>query len=149
MPEKRDRRAALRRRNPPRDAENRGEITPRGVRYLVGRAADLKRGQSLKFMMPVRGADEECFLINFRGQLHAYVNRCRHVPMAMDWVDNQFFAERGRYLMCQTHNAYYEPSNGECIAGPPDTCGKMLYRVPLEIEDGNIFARPPDEEFED
>ena len=100
----------------------------------------LAAGESLKFMMPIRGADEECFLINFAGEFHAYVNRCRHVPMAMDWVDNQFFAERGRYLMCQTHNAYYEPSNGECIAGPPDTCGKMLYRVPLEIDDGNIYA---------
>jgi hypothetical protein len=25
----------------------------------------------------------------------------------------------------------------------------MLYRVPLEIEHGNIYARPPQEEFED
>src|SRR5271154_254941 len=118
-------------------------------RYKVARTDALAPGESLKFMLPIRGADEECFLVNFGSEFHAYVNRCRHVPMAMDWVDNQFFAERGRYLMCQTHNAYYEPSNGECIAGPPDTCGKMLYRVPLEIDDGNIFARPPDEEFED
>jgi nitrite reductase/ring-hydroxylating ferredoxin subunit len=150
MSDKHDRGASLRRRHPPRaDREQRAEPTSKGVRYLVGRTVDLKRGESMKFLMPVRGIEEECFLINFRGHFHAYVNRCRHVPMAMDWVDNQFFAERGRYLMCQTHNAYYEPSNGECIAGPPDTCGKMLYRVPLEIEDGNIFATPPPEEFED
>jgi nitrite reductase/ring-hydroxylating ferredoxin subunit len=150
MSDKHDRGASLRRRHPPRDdRERRAEPTSKGVRYLVGRTVDLKRGESMKFLMPVRGTDEECFLINFRGHFHAYVNRCRHVPMAMDWVDNQFFAEHGRYLMCQTHNAYYEPSNGECIAGPPDTCGKMLYRVPLEIEDGNIFATPPAEEFED
>jgi len=150
MSEKHDRGAPLRRTNPPRhDRDERREHSPKGVRYLVGRAAHVKRGTSMKFLMPVRGADEECFVINFRGQLHAYVNRCRHVPMAMDWVDNQFFAEEGRYLMCQTHNAYYEPSNGECIAGPPDTCGKTLYRVPLEIENGNIYARPPQEEFED
>src|SRR5271167_492768 len=137
------RRAALTRSHP------RSKDTPAQARYKVARTDSLAPGESLKFMLPIRGTDEESFLINFRGQLHAYVNRCRHVPMAMDWVDNQFFAERGRYLMCQTHNAYYEPSNGECIAGPPDTCGKMLYRVPLEIEDGNIFARPPEEEFED
>ena len=84
----------------------------------------------MKFMLPIRNADEECFLINFAGKHHAYVNRCRHVPMAMDWIDNQFFAEEGRYLMCQTHNAYYEPASGECIAGPPSACGKFLYRVP-------------------
>ena len=89
----------------------------------------------MKFLLPIRGADEECFLINFNGEFHAYVNRCRHVPMPMDWVDNQFFAEEGRYLMCQTHNAYYEPGSGECIAGPASACGKFLYRVPLEIKD--------------
>ncbi len=97
------------------------------ARYKVARVDSLKPGESLKFMLPIRGADEECFLINFGGEFHAYVNRCRHVPMAMDWVDNQFFAEDGRYLMCQTHNAYYEPASGECIAGPPTACGKYLY----------------------
>ena len=119
------------------------------TRYRVAKVGDLAPGESLKFMMPIRNADEECFLINFSGAYHAYVNRCRHVPMSMDWIDNQFFAEEGRYLMCQTHNAYYEPGTGECIAGPPTACGKFLYRVPLEIKEGVIYATPPDQEFED
>lgn len=121
----------------------------RAQRYRICQSTALKPGESLKFMLPVRGVDEECFLVNFRGNYYAYVNRCRHVPMAMDWIDNQFFAEHGRYLMCQTHSAYYEPASGECIAGPPTACGKSLYRVPLEIEDGVIYARPPEQEFED
>jgi nitrite reductase/ring-hydroxylating ferredoxin subunit len=119
------------------------------TRYRVGRARRLKPGKSMKFMLPIRGVDEECFVVNYEGQFHAYVNRCRHVPMAMDWVDNHFFAEHGRYLMCQTHNAYYEPATGECIAGPSGTCGKLLYRIPVEINGGVIYARPPEENFED
>jgi nitrite reductase/ring-hydroxylating ferredoxin subunit len=103
----------------------------------------------MKFLLPIRGIEEECFVINYHGQFHAYVNQCRHIPMAMDWVDNQFFAERGRYLMCQTHNAYYEPDSGECVAGPRGACGKFLYRVPLTVERGIIYATPPDYEFED
>ncbi len=118
-------------------------------RFKVARVSDLKPGESMKFLLPIRGADEECFVINFNGEFHAYVNRCRHVPMPMDWVDNQFFAEEGRYLMCQTHNAYYEPASGECIAGPSSACGKFLYQVPLEIKDDVIYARPPQEEFAD
>ena len=118
-------------------------------RFRVAKAADVAPGESLKFMMPIRKADEECFLINFGGKYYAYVNRCRHVPMAMDWVDNQFFAEEGRYLMCQTHNAYYQPATGECIAGPPTACGKYLYSIPLEIEDGTIYATPPETDFDD
>jgi nitrite reductase/ring-hydroxylating ferredoxin subunit len=121
----------------------------RATRYRVGLTQDVQPGESIKFLLPIRGADQECFVINYRGQFHGYVNRCRHVPMAMDWVDNQFFAEEGRYLMCQTHNAYYQPDSGECIAGPLGTCGKFLYRVPLEVVDGVIYARPPDQKFED
>jgi nitrite reductase/ring-hydroxylating ferredoxin subunit len=121
----------------------------KSVARWICQAAALAAGESMKFMLPVRGADEECFVINFHGDYHAYVNRCRHVPMAMDWVDNQFFAEQGRYLMCQTHNAYFEPASGECIAGPPSACGKFLYRVPLEIDRGFIYARPPEQEFDD
>jgi nitrite reductase/ring-hydroxylating ferredoxin subunit len=137
------RRAALTR------SRARRKQAPAHSRYKVARTDSLVPGESLKFMLPIRGADEECFLINFGGEFHAYVNRCRHVPMAMDWVDNQFFAEDGRYLMCQTHNAYYEPASGECIAGPPTACGKFLYRVPTEIEDGVVYARAPQEDFED
>jgi nitrite reductase/ring-hydroxylating ferredoxin subunit len=117
-------------------------------RYFICRTRELKPGHSRKFLLPIQGADEECFLINFHGQFHAYVNRCRHVPMAMDWVDNQFFAEHNRYLMCQTHGAYYEPASGECIAGPPSACGKMLFRVPLEVKDGAIYARSPEQVIE-
>jgi nitrite reductase/ring-hydroxylating ferredoxin subunit len=121
----------------------------RRIRYRVALAAELRPGESRKFLLPIRDADEECFVINYEDQFHAYVNRCRHVPMPMDWVDNEFFAEHGRYLMCQTHNAYYQPDTGECIAGPPGTCGKLLYRVPLEVVEGIIYAMPPETDFED
>jgi nitrite reductase/ring-hydroxylating ferredoxin subunit len=143
MARKPNRRNTLTRSHPHRGRQ------PAKVRYRVGRIADLAPGQSMKFMLPIRGVDEECFVINYHGHFHAYVNRCRHVPMAMDWVDNEFFAEQGRYLMCQTHNAYYDPASGECIAGPPSTCGKFLYRVPLEILNGSIYALPPEQEFDD
>ena len=120
----------------------------RRVRYRVARTSEIMPGESHKFMLPINGADEECFVVNFRGEFHAYVNRCRHIPIALDWVDNHFFAEGGRYLMCQTHGALFAPENGECLAGPADTCGKFLFRVPLEIERGMIYARLPEQPVE-
>jgi nitrite reductase/ring-hydroxylating ferredoxin subunit len=72
------------------------------------------------------------------------VNRCRHVPMAMDWVENQFLTEDGRYILCATHGAAFEPESGECIFGPP--CGKSLARVPLSIKSGQVVAHRPQEE---
>lgn len=114
-----------------------------GRRFVVGRTSELAPGSSRKFTLRIAGTDEECFVINVGGRFHAYVNRCRHVPLAMDWVDNQFFTEDGCYLICQTHGALYEPATGECLAGPEPACGKFLFRVPLEIEEGIIYARPP------
>ena len=118
------------------------------IRYRVARTEEVAPGQSRKFMLPIQGVEEECFLINFRGEFHAYVNRCRHIPIPMDWVDNHFFAEGGRYLMCQTHGALYQPESGECLAGPAGACGKFLFRVPLEVERGVIYARPPEQSIE-
>ncbi len=118
------------------------------ARFVVARAAEIASGESRKFLLPIEGVDEECFVINFHGEFHAYINRCRHIPIAMDWVDNHFFAEGGRYLMCQTHGALYQPATGECLAGPAGSCGKFLYRVALEIERGIIYARPPEQPIE-
>ena len=107
----------------------------------IARTDELAPGQSKKFLLRGDGQEIEGFLLNVGGAFHAYVNRCRHVPMGLDWVENQFFTEDRQYVQCATHGAYYVPDTGECIAGPP--CGKSLTRVPLRIEDGEIFADDP------
>jgi nitrite reductase/ring-hydroxylating ferredoxin subunit len=107
----------------------------------IARVDELSPGRSKKFLLSAGGTEVEAFLLNVGGAFHAYVNRCRHVPMGLDWVENQFFTEDGQYVQCATHGAYYLPDTGECIAGPP--CGKSLTRVPLWIEGGTIFADDP------
>jgi len=62
----------------------------------------------------------------------------------MDWVENQFLTEDGRYILCATHGAAYEPETGECIFGPP--CGQVLDRVPLTLEEDRIIAHRPIED---
>jgi nitrite reductase/ring-hydroxylating ferredoxin subunit len=49
-----------------------------------------------------------------------------------------------RFIVCQTHNACYEPQTGECVDGPPAACGKFLTRIPVEVVDEIIYARPPE-----
>ena len=95
-------------------------------------------GKTAKFVLTRDGRELEAFVLNHDGRLVAYVNRCCHIPMTMDWVENQFFTDDGQYVQCATHGAYYVPETGECIAGPP--CGKSLVRVPLRIEAGPAFT---------
>jgi nitrite reductase/ring-hydroxylating ferredoxin subunit len=102
---------------------------------------ELPPGQTKKFFLTCEGYEVECFIINHRGALHAWVNRCRHVPMTMDWIENQFLNENGNYIQCATHGACYEPDTGECVGGPP--LGKFLIRVPLEIVGQEVRATCP------
>jgi nitrite reductase/ring-hydroxylating ferredoxin subunit len=110
---------------------------------VVGTVGDLAPGATRKFLLPTPGEPTEAFLVNVRGTVHAWVNRCRHVPLTMDWVENRFLDESGEYVVCATHGALYRPETGECVGGPP--IGRVLIRVPLRIEDGRLIARVPAE----
>ncbi len=106
----------------------------------VAKASELSPGQSRKFFLLVDGQEEECFVVNFREGLYAYVNRCQHVPISLDWVENQFFTADGLFLQCATHGAKYLPDTGECIAGPP--CGKFLRRLEVRVCDDTVYVSP-------
>ena len=112
--------------------------TPPSV--TIAQLGEIEPGKTKKFMLSVEGRETECFVVNYDGQYFAYINRCAHVP-TMDWIDNQFLTEDGRYILCATHGAAFEPDTGECVFGPP--CGKFLVRVPLTIDGDRILAGQP------
>ena len=107
----------------------------------IARASELPPGATKRFLLACDGREVPGFVLNHGGAFHAWVNRCRHVPMELDWVENQFFTADGQYVQCATHGAYYLPDTGECIAGPP--CGKSLVRVPLRVEGDLILGECP------
>lgn len=111
----------------------------------VVRVGELAPGQTKKFLLPCGTREVEGFVVNYDGTLYAYVNRCRHVPMSMDWIENRFLTEDGRYIMCATHGACYEPDTGACIDGP--ALGKSLISIPLSVLDDDVYATCPDEEM--
>ena len=110
---------------------------------VVVRIGELQPGDTRKFFLHCHGREEECFVVNHGGSLHAYVDRCCHVPMSMDWIDNQFMTEDKQFIQCATHGACYRPDTGECVSGPP--FGKFLTRVPLSIRGHAVIAGCPHE----
>ena len=110
-------------------------------RKFVGKLNELVHGASKKFTIRSGDRELEALLINYQGALFAYRNRCPHVGITLDWVDNQFFSVDCRYLMCANHGAVFEPKTGECIWGP--CAGLSLQSVSLEIEGEKIFANCP------
>jgi nitrite reductase/ring-hydroxylating ferredoxin subunit len=108
----------------------------------IAHIGELQPGQTKKFVLNCNGREVEAFVVNFEGSLYAYINRCCHVPMTMDWIDNQFMTEDKRYVQCATHGACYEPATGECVSGPP--FGKFLTPVPLTTRGDAVLATWPD-----
>lgn len=88
-------------------------------------SALLDGGLGVRFELPRSAAAAERgaaavpgFAVRVNGEVRAYVNRCAHVPVELDWQPGQFFDETGRYLVCSTHGAIYEADSGLCVAGP-------------------------------
>jgi nitrite reductase/ring-hydroxylating ferredoxin subunit len=59
-------------------------------RKLVGKVSELAPGMTKKFALSNGKYSVEGMLLNYQGTLHAYVNRCPHIGISLDWVDNQF-----------------------------------------------------------
>ena len=97
-------------------------------------------GEGVRFPVAVFGEAATGFVVRFRGTAYAYLNRCAHVPMELDWVQGQFFESSGEFLMCATHGAVYRPESGMC-AGGPCRGGKLRPIAVREVE-GKVYWQP-------
>ena len=93
-------------------------------------------GAAVPFDVVYSGQICRAFAIRFKGLVHAYLNRCTHVAMEMDWQPGRFFDDSGQWLLCSTHGAVYEPGSGECRGGP---CRTGLIKVTVIETDGAVF----------
>ena len=75
-------------------------------------------GAGVRFMVAHRGARVPAFAVRYRGTAHAYLNRCAHRGVELDWAVGEFFNRERDALMCATHGASYAPDTGACIGGP-------------------------------
>ncbi len=92
-------------------------------------------GQAVPFDVVHAGQTCRGFAIRFEGRVHAFLNRCTHIPMEMDYQPDRFFDDSGQWLLCATHGATYRPDTGECVGGP---CRGGLVRIALSEQDGVV-----------
>ena len=94
-------------------------------------------GDAVPFDVVHAGETCRAFAIRFEGRVHAYLNRCAHVAMEMDYQPNRFFDDSGRWLLCATHGAAYAPDTGACAGGP---CRGGLVRITLSESGGVVHS---------
>jgi nitrite reductase/ring-hydroxylating ferredoxin subunit len=111
-------------------------VTAPGAAIALCNSADLvDGGPAVPFDVAFAGQTCRAFAVRFRGQVHAYLNRCGHVAMEMDWQPNRFFDDSGQWLLCATHGAAYRPDTGECSGGP---CRGGLVKIGMSEQGGVV-----------
>ena len=95
----------------------------------------LESAQAVPFDVRYCGQPGRGFAIRYRGEVHAYLNRCSHVPIELDYQENRVFDASGQWLMCATHGATYSPRSGDCMWGP---CRGGLVKIELSEESGQV-----------
>ena len=103
----------------------------------IGSPSEIGPSESLGFHFILKAKKLEGFVINQKGQYFAYLNRCRHMGITLDWDTNEFYTTEKDSLICKTHGAIYEPATGECIKGP--CLGKSLYPLPISVKSDQIL----------
>jgi nitrite reductase/ring-hydroxylating ferredoxin subunit len=124
------------------------EIDTHGWQCVADAVDLVEGGEGIRFEIDRAGLDPlAAFCVRFEGLARAYLNRCAHVPVELDWQPGKFFDDTGLYLICATHGAMYEADSGACIAGP---CRGQALRALMAKEEGHkiwvkMATTPPPE----
>jgi nitrite reductase/ring-hydroxylating ferredoxin subunit len=106
-------------------------------RLICASGALAEAGRGVRFELEYFGQPAPAFAVRYRGRVHAYLNKCGHIPMELDWQEAVFFDSAGRDLLCSTHGATYDAQSGRCLGGP---CNRTpLVKLRVEERDGNVY----------
>ena len=109
------------------------------ARLICASEALLDCGRAVRFEVEYFGEHAPAFVVRFEQRVHAYLNRCGHMPMELDWREGEVFDLAGRDLICSTHGATYSAASGKCLGGP---CGgKALVSLRVEERDGKVYFK--------
>lgn len=98
-------------------------------------------GAGVRFTLNWRGRTEPAFVLRHGGVARAYLNRCAHKLVELDWEEGRFLDAERRLIVCASHGALYDPATGRCVAGP---CrGGRLVAVAVHEQDNAVWLAEP------
>ncbi len=110
-------------------------------RLICASDALIDGGEGVRFEVSTAAGPAPAFVVRYAGKVRAYLNRCAHVPVELDWLPGKFFDLTGHYLICSVHGAHYLPESGRCAMGPCK--GAALRPVTVVERDGVVYQVEP------
>ena len=97
-----------------------------------------KDPSTVKFNFLTNGKKNTGFALLYEGVYYVYRNQCQHLPVELEWEENDFLDVNNRFIVCATHGALYEPQSGLCVSGPCN--GESLISMAFEVVRNNIIV---------
>jgi nitrite reductase/ring-hydroxylating ferredoxin subunit len=98
-------------------------------------AALTECGAGVRFAVVSATGVQPAFAIRYRGVVYAYLNRCAHRAVELDWTEGDFFSADKEFLVCATHGARYHPVTGACAGGRCNGLGLTALAVGVTGQD--------------
>jgi nitrite reductase/ring-hydroxylating ferredoxin subunit len=103
------------------------------------RRADIPDGGARVF--DISGAAKQVVVVRRGERVWAYVNRCPHFSVPLDFDPGEIACYRGQVLMCAHHSALFRFEDGHCIEGP--CTGAALDPVPIDVDASGWITQGP------
>lgn len=97
---------------------------------------ELAEGQSRGFLVDTLNL----LAVRRDGRVYAYLNRCPHRGVALEWQPDRFLDASGSLIQCATHGALFLIDSGECVAGP--CAGQALQPLNCHEDERGIWLNP-------
>ena len=94
-------------------------------------------GLGLRFEVQKEEENRPAFIVRSETGISAFLNRCGHLDLELDWSPGEFFDLDSRLLICATHGALYDPHSGVCKGGPCNGVG--LTPLAVVEEEGVVY----------
>jgi len=114
-----------------------------GRRVICHSSELLNGGRGIRFQVRRYGEIAPAFAIRFDDKVYAYLNRCAHRALELDWAEGEFFDAFGEHLICAAHGARYAPASGACVGGPCHGAG--LVKLTVTEENGHLCLEAGDD----
>lgn len=87
-----------------------------------------------------------CFVVQTPEGIRAFVNRCAHLRLPLNYMPDRFFNHDDSLLQCYVHGALFRKEDGYCVAGP--CSGQALAPVPIAVTGESVVLAPGVDEDE-
>lgn len=103
-------------------------------------ASELAEGRYREFQVEHDGETLWLIATRYQGRVRAWLNLCPHQGRPLNFAPDRFLTDKDNRLVCSHHGAVFEPSTGECVAGPCKNAA--LREVSIDEPNGEIFVSP-------